>query len=382
MSLRELPVDPQSGFVIPTATPVVAGDLFSKHPSAITDCVLDPIDRTVLHDSKHRPITVDRWLHSKPLKHDISSRPGPHGKKLHYLSGDSVTRTLNQVFGYDGWNLSIIKTDQVVCDQQRSSNDKSAQGHGKWHVAYLAQVRITHVRSGSFREDIGAGDSVDKSLATAVQHALKGSITDAMKRAARHFGDKLGNSLYSTDFKYNEAPATATQALEQYDKDYTRHYGSLSSKDFSSLKPVLTPSSSYHDTNSTIAIAWNEMQDAIKKNASHLAKSAPVACMATHDLPDNIPSIASGKATNYATGNVTATGAKTAPPTHSSVEVIISSTLPANHGVQDLYGNLDDSFWPSDSPPSCMGRSVKNNAVTEQIAGQASKKQKVNPYSL
>jgi recombination DNA repair RAD52 pathway protein len=30
-------------------------------------------------------------------------------------------------------------------------------------------------------------------MGTAVAHALKASITDAMKRAARHFGDKLGN---------------------------------------------------------------------------------------------------------------------------------------------------------------------------------------------
>jgi DNA recombination protein Rad52 len=378
MSLRELPVDSQSGFVIPTATPVVSSDPFSRQ--AVPDYLLDPIDRTVLHDSKQRPITVDRWLHSKPLKHDISSRPGPHGKKLHYLSGDSVTRTLNQVFGYDGWNLSIIKTDQVVCDQQRSGNDKSAQG--KWHVAYLAQVRITHVRSGSFREDIGAGDSVDKSLATAVQHALKGSITDAMKRAARHFGDKLGNSLYSTDFKYNEAPATATQALEQYDKDYTRHYGSLSSKDITTVKPVITPSSSYHETNSTIDIAWNEMQNAIKANASHSAKSASLLSLPTRDLPNNIPLMASGTYTNYTSGNVAATGAPIAPPTHSSGEVISNSTLPASHSVQDPYGNLDDSFWPSNSPPSCIGRPVKQHFVPEQNAAPVSKKQKVNPYSL
>jgi DNA repair and recombination protein RAD52 len=30
-------------------------------------------------------------------------------------------------------------------------------------------------------------------MGTAIANALKASITDAMKRAARHFGDKLGN---------------------------------------------------------------------------------------------------------------------------------------------------------------------------------------------
>lgn len=64
---------------------------------------------------------------------------------------------------------------------------------GRYHVAYTAFVRVTHRRSGAFKEDCGAGDAIDKQLGTAVSNALKASVTDAMKRAARHFGDKLGN---------------------------------------------------------------------------------------------------------------------------------------------------------------------------------------------
>ncbi len=55
---------------------------------------------------------------------------------------------------------------------------------------------MTHRLSGAFKEDFGAGDAIDKSLPTAVSNALKSSITDAMKRAVRHFGDKLGNCEY------------------------------------------------------------------------------------------------------------------------------------------------------------------------------------------
>ena len=54
-------------------------------------------------------------------------------------------------------------------------------------------VRLTHKASGAYKEDCGAGDSTDKHFGTAMSHAMKGSITDAMKRAARHFGNKLGN---------------------------------------------------------------------------------------------------------------------------------------------------------------------------------------------
>ena len=64
---------------------------------------------------------------------------------------------------------------------------------GRFNVAYTATVRVTHRRSGAYREDCGSGDAVDKSAGTAVSHAIKGAVTDALKRAARHFGDKLGN---------------------------------------------------------------------------------------------------------------------------------------------------------------------------------------------
>ena len=68
---------------------------------------------------------------------------------------------------------------------------------GRYMVHYTATVRITHVASGSYREDVGANDSIDKSLGSAVANAMKGAVTDAMKRAARHFGEKLGNCTSS-----------------------------------------------------------------------------------------------------------------------------------------------------------------------------------------
>lgn len=70
---------------------------------------------------------------------------------------------------------------------------------GRFQVAYTATVRLTHRNSGAYKEDCGAGDAVDRSMGTAVANALKASITDAMKRAARHFGDKLGNCKYHSE---------------------------------------------------------------------------------------------------------------------------------------------------------------------------------------
>jgi hypothetical protein len=79
------------------------------------DYVRNPVDGSVLLDHHGIPISVERLLSTKPLKQDLSTRPGPGNKKLTYMSGEVVTRTLNLIFGYDGWNLNIQNTQREVC---------------------------------------------------------------------------------------------------------------------------------------------------------------------------------------------------------------------------------------------------------------------------
>ncbi|CAB9513976.1 repair protein RAD52 homolog [Seminavis robusta] len=172
--------------------------------------VKNTLDGSVLTDHKGYPISVNRLLATRPLRAELSSRPGPGGKKLTYISGEGVTRALNEIFGFDGWNMEIVKTQREVCNK----DDK-----GRFHVAYTAHVRLTHKKSGTYKEDVGSSDSVDRTMGTAVSHALKGSITDALKRAARHFGEKLGNTLYVGDFTINKAPLTLRDALDFYDNE-------------------------------------------------------------------------------------------------------------------------------------------------------------------
>lgn len=149
-------------------------------------------------------------LATKPLKSELMTRKGPANRNLTYLSGDSVTRTLNDIFGFDGWCLEVKETRRESCEK----DDRE-----RYNVSYTSTVRVTHRQSGAFKEDCGAGDSTDKSLATAVNHALKASVTDALKRAVRHFGDKLGNSLYDGSFNISKAPRTLKDALNHYEID-------------------------------------------------------------------------------------------------------------------------------------------------------------------
>lgn len=194
--------------------------------------VLSSADKSILHDASGQPITVDRLLSTKPLRSDLHTRKGPGGRNLVYYNGETVSRLLNEVFGYDGWNMAVLKTEKICC----------AEKDGKFSVGFMAHVRITHRNSGTFKEDMGSGDAVDRSLPTAVQNAVKGAITDAMKRAARHFGEKLGNSLYSEGFSLNGCPKTISEALDQYDRSMTNRWGaSMQFKDPHSKK--LSPSS-------------------------------------------------------------------------------------------------------------------------------------------
>ena len=190
----------------------------SNKPTAFVYVRNPANENRVLLDQKGRPVTVDRLLATKPLKQDLSTRPGPGGRRLTYMTGDGVSRSLNEIFGYEGWSLDIKSVTQTSKEQDK---------RGRWNVAYLAHVRITLVPSGTYKEDMGSGDSADNHLQTAVSHAIKASITDALKRAARHFGDKLGNSLYGADFALNKAPTTIFQAFEEYEQSTREKWGAI-----------------------------------------------------------------------------------------------------------------------------------------------------------
>ena len=197
---------------------------------------------TVMEDATGNPISVDSYLGTKPLRSDLSTRPGPGGRKLTYMSGDVVTRTLNEAFGHNGWSFSVLSTtlqhsidlnNETAADPSKTtaSAPKPSANNSKppkWQVTYVAHVRISLASTPNcFREDYGIGDSIDKHLPTAMGNALKASITDGMKRAARLLGDKLGNSLYGSSFALNKAPNTLAQALQDYQKqkfDVQRHF--------------------------------------------------------------------------------------------------------------------------------------------------------------
>ena len=123
-------------------------------------------------------------LDTPPPKQAIQQRQGGGGRQLDYLPGHHVITEANRIFGVDGWHMEIIDLSQVG-------------------GLYVGRVRVIvdvgdpndDVQRTVSREDVGTGIPANDSPG-AHDTAVKGAITDAMKRALRTFGEAFGNGLY------------------------------------------------------------------------------------------------------------------------------------------------------------------------------------------
>ena len=131
-------------------------------PTAVT--VLEECDR-------------DTWLDLAVPDRHISQRVGPGGKRLNYIEGHTVIRTLNAKFGYDGWAF-------VTSGATDTSHDTVDARTGE----------VTHVREWSVEGRMTIGSAVRGDFGTGEDP--KKAATDALKRCARQFGRRLGGSLY------------------------------------------------------------------------------------------------------------------------------------------------------------------------------------------
>ncbi|KAL2268745.1 hypothetical protein VTJ83DRAFT_3591 [Remersonia thermophila] len=122
----------------------------------------------------------------------LSSRSGPGGQRLQYISADKCINLANEVFGFNGWSSSIqyIHVDFEDVDPKTE----------KVSLGVTVIVRVT-LRDGTYHEDVGFGQIDNcKSKATAYEKAKKEGTTDALKRALRQFGNVLGNCIYDKTY--------------------------------------------------------------------------------------------------------------------------------------------------------------------------------------
>jgi len=163
------------------------------------------------------PFTPDQVAElDKPLpKPLISNRKGT-GKMLSYIEGHDAIDQSNRIFGYGNWAYRTLSCEQTVLLDPVTGEPVSiaykakvellvrgalapvvevgSQPVAAWNVTDVVMSR----RKQSDDGPIQAWEKVtaQRTIVEAHEHAEKGAVTDAMKRALRTYGAQFGNGLY------------------------------------------------------------------------------------------------------------------------------------------------------------------------------------------
>ena len=120
----------------------------------------------------------------------VSQRRGRGGRTFDYLEGHVVIDQANRVFGYGGWGYELVGDVTL----RRIETVDSQTGEVTVSQGYSAPVRVT-VAGALPRTDIGVHPVAEDNL-DGHDTAMKGAVTDGMKRAFRSFGCQFGNAFY------------------------------------------------------------------------------------------------------------------------------------------------------------------------------------------
>ena len=120
----------------------------------------------------------------------VSQRKGRGGKSFDYLEGHAVIDQANRIFGFGGWGYELAGDVTL----RRIETVDTQTGEVTVAHAYSAPVRVT-VAGALPRTDLGVHPVAEDNL-DGHDTAMKGAVTDGMKRAFRSFGVQFGNGFY------------------------------------------------------------------------------------------------------------------------------------------------------------------------------------------
>ena len=130
----------------------------------------------------------------------VSRRQGRGGKSYDYLEGHVVIDQANLIFGYGGWGYELVENVTL----RRIETVDTQTGEVKVSLGYSAPVRVT-VAGALPRADIGVHPVAEDTL-DGHDTAIKGAVTDGMKRAFRSFGVQFGNGFYGDQPQAGNSP--------------------------------------------------------------------------------------------------------------------------------------------------------------------------------
>ena len=137
----------------------------------------------------------------QPLNPALASqRKGRGGRSFDYLEGHVVIAQANRIFGYGGWGYELA--GDVTLRQVETVDTQT--GEVKVSLGYSAPVRVT-VAGALPRTDLGVHPVAEDTL-DGHDTAMKGAVTDGMKRAFRSFGVQFGNGFYGDQPQVSNSP--------------------------------------------------------------------------------------------------------------------------------------------------------------------------------
>ena len=130
----------------------------------------------------------------------VSQRKGRGGKYYDYLEGHAVIDQANRIFGYGGWGYDLVGDVTL----RRIETVDPQTGEVKVDQGYSAPVRVT-VAGALPRTDIGVHPVAEDNF-DGHDTAMKGAVTDGLKRAFRSFGVQFGNGFYGDQPQVGNQP--------------------------------------------------------------------------------------------------------------------------------------------------------------------------------
>jgi len=130
----------------------------------------------------------------------VSQREGSGRKLYDYLKGHVVIEQANRIFGYGAWGYELV--GDVTLRRIETVNART--GEVTVTQGYSAPVRVT-VAGALPRTDIGVHPVKDDTI-DGHDTAMKGAVTDGLKRAFRGFGEQFGNSFNGDDSQLGSTP--------------------------------------------------------------------------------------------------------------------------------------------------------------------------------
>ena len=130
----------------------------------------------------------------------VSRRNGHGGKVYEYLEGHVVFEQANRIFGRGAWGYDQLGDAKL----RRIETVDPETGEITVSHAYSARVRVI-VAGALPRTDTGFHAVAEKTV-DGHDTAIKGAVTDAVKRAFRSFGVQFGNGFYGDQQSSRPAP--------------------------------------------------------------------------------------------------------------------------------------------------------------------------------